>query len=85
MITKRGESFLATLADEGLWRVFEVVGIDAVHTGPVKVAGGNLGRELTPSVDGQFDRISTHIDETFGTEAEFRSLCARSQPLTAES
>ena len=77
MITKPGESFLATLAEERLWRVFESIGIDAVHTGPVKLAGGISGRELTPSVDGQFDRISTHLDEAFGTEAEFRSLCAR--------
>ena len=77
MITKPGESFLATLSEERLWRVFESIGIDAVHTGPVKLAGGISGRELTPSVDGQFDRISTHLDEAFGTEAEFRSLCAR--------
>src|SRR5215207_3668394 len=77
LITKSGHSFLGTLGDEGLWRVFEAIGINAIHTGPVKVAGGISGRELTPSVDGQFDRISTHVDETFGTEAEFRSLCAR--------
>jgi trehalose synthase len=62
------------LADEDLWRAFEAIGINAVHTGPVKRAGGILGVETTPSVDGHFDRISTQIDETFGTETEFR-LC----------
>ena len=75
MITKPGQSFLGTLADEDLWHAFEVIGINAVHTGPVKRAGGILGRETTPSIDGHFDRISTQIDEVFGTEKEFRRLC----------
>jgi trehalose synthase len=75
MITKPGLSFLGTLGDEDLWRVFEIIGINAVHTGPLKRAGGVLGRELTPSVDGHFDRISTQIDEVFGSELEFRRLC----------
>jgi trehalose synthase len=75
MITKPGHSFLSTLGDEDLWRVFEVLGINAVHTGPLKRAGGVFGRELTPSVDGHFDRISTQIDEVFGSELEFRRLC----------
>ena len=56
-------------------RSFEVVGIDAVHTGPVKLAGGISGWDMTPSVDGHFDRIGLAIDEAFGTEAEFRTMC----------
>ena len=75
MITKAGGSFLGTLADEDLWRTFAAVGISAVHTGPLKRAGGVFGREMTPSVDGHFDRISTRIDEVFGTEPEFRRMC----------
>ena len=75
VIPKPGHSFLSTLGDEGLWRAFEAIGINAVHTGPLKRAGGVFGRELTPSVDGHFDRISTQIDEVFGTEVEFRRLC----------
>jgi hypothetical protein len=75
MITRTGESFLCTLADENLWRVFEAIGVSAVHTGPVKRAGGISGWDVTPSVDGHFDRISTRIDEAFGTEAEFQSMC----------
>jgi trehalose synthase len=75
MITKPGQSFLGTLGDEGLWRAFQAMGITAVHTGPLKRAGGLFGRELTPSVDGHFDRISIQIDEVFGTEVEFRRLC----------
>ena len=75
MITRPGQSFLAALGDPELWRAFEAIGIEALHTGPVKKAGGLDGWEPTPSVDGHFDRISTQIDEAFGTEDEFRSLC----------
>jgi trehalose synthase len=75
MIPKPGHSFLGTLGDENLWDVFEVIGINAVHTGPLKRAGGVFGREMTPSIDGHFDRISTQIDEVFGSEEEFRRLC----------
>src|SRR5215218_5392980 len=72
MITRPGTSFLGALGEEDLWAAFEQIGIDGLHTGPVKKAGGILGWESTPSVDGHFDRISTSIDDAFGTEAEFR-------------
>ena len=75
MITKSGQSFLRTVGDEELWRIFQAIGINAIHTGPVKLAGGISGWERTPSVDGQFDRISTQIDPAFGTEEEFRTAC----------
>nr|MBA3529212.1 maltose alpha-D-glucosyltransferase [Propionibacteriaceae bacterium] len=75
MITKPGRSFLGTLGDEDLWLTFQAIGIEGVHTGPVKRAGGLSGWDSTPSVDGHFDRISTHIDEAFGTEEEFRTVC----------
>jgi len=74
-ITRPGESFLGALGDEELWNVFSTVGIEAVHTGPVKRAGGISGWQFTSSVDGHFDRISTEIDPAFGTEAEFRAMC----------
>jgi trehalose synthase len=74
-VTRRGESFLGALGSDELWQAFQDIGIDAVHTGPVKQAGGISGWQLTPSVDGHFDRISTHIDPVFGTEHEFRRLC----------
>jgi trehalose synthase len=75
MITKPGASFLGTLGDEELWAAFEAIGIDGLHTGPVKKAGGLVGWDYTPSVDGHFDRISNAIDEAFGTEEEFRAMC----------
>lgn len=75
LITPKGKTFLAALGDDELWTVFQQIGIDAVHTGPVKLAGGVTGWELTPSVDGHFDRISMAIDPMFGTEDEFRAMC----------
>ncbi|TQJ31130.1 maltose alpha-D-glucosyltransferase [Microbacterium sp. SLBN-146] len=75
LITRPGQSFLAALGDDALWSAFERVGITAIHTGPVKRAGGIAGWMETPSVDGHFDRISTSIDPAFGTEDEFRALC----------
>lgn len=75
LITRPGQSFLAGLGDEELWAAFERIGITAIHTGPVKRAGGIAGWLDTPSVDGHFDRISTQIDPAFGTEDEFRALC----------
>ncbi len=75
LITRADESFLKAMADEEMWKAFASIGIEAVHTGPVKRAGGISGWQLTPSVDGHFDRISTQIDPAFGTEDEFRQMC----------
>ena len=75
MITKPGTSFLGSLGDPELWKAFQQIGIDGLHTGPVKKAGGLDGWDATPSVDGHFDRISTQIDPEFGTEEEFRAMC----------
>lgn len=75
MITEQGQSFLGALGSEELWEAFEQIGIDAIHTGPVKLAGGLTGWKPTPSIDGHFDRISMAIDPVFGTEAEFRTMC----------
>jgi trehalose synthase len=69
-----GSSVLATLADERLWSAFQAIGIQAVHTGPMKRSGGISGQTYTPSVDGNFDRISFDIDPDFGTEEQYRSL-----------
>ena len=75
LITRPNESFLKAMADDDMWKAFAEIGIEAIHTGPVKRAGGISGWEQTPSVDGHFDRISTQIDPAFGTEDEFRAMC----------
>ena len=75
LITRPGDSFLAALGDEELWKAFADHRDRALHTGPVKRAGGISGWQHTPSVDGHFDRISTQIDPAFGNETEFRAMC----------
>ena len=75
LITRPNESFLKAMSDEEMWKAFAQIGIEAIHTGPVKRAGGISGWQQTPSVDGHFDRISTQIDPAFGTEEEFRHMC----------
>lgn len=65
-ITANGQSYLAALGAPELWEAFKEIGIDAVHTGPVKLAGGLDGWDPTPSVDGHFDRISMTMDPKIG-------------------
>lgn len=72
-----GASALATLADERLWRAFQAIGIQGIHTGPMKLSGGIRGYAYTPSVDGNFDRISFQIDPSFGSRAQYRALVAQ--------
>ena len=74
-VTRPDQSFLAGLSEPSLWGAFMAIGIDAVHTGPVKKAGGLDGWRQTPSVDGHFDRISMQVDPEFGSEDDFRRLC----------
>jgi trehalose synthase len=74
IITKAGKSVLATLGDVNLWQALASVGVQGIHTGPMKRAGGITGWNYTPSIDGNFDRISLEIDPKFGTMAEFVSV-----------
>ena len=76
-ITGPGESVLESLGDPELWRIFRDIGIGGMHTGPMKRAGGLRGREYTPTVDGNFDRISSEIDPAFGTEAQYQAMVRR--------
>ncbi len=71
IVTREGESVLRALGDHTLWKALSAIGIQGVHTGPMKLAGGIRGREMTPTIDGSFDRISLAIDPAFGTEEDF--------------
>lgn len=73
-ITKEGDSVLKTLGDPELWRAFRAIGIKGVHTGPMKRSGGVHGRDYTPTIDGNFDRIGSEIDPGFGTEDEYKAM-----------
>jgi trehalose synthase len=74
VITPPGKSVIATWGDAGLWQALELIGIDLLHTGPIKQAGGIQDREHTPTLDGWFDPISIEIDPELGTDDEYRRL-----------
>src|SRR5262249_17972015 len=78
-ITRPGQSVLQSLGDSELWRLFRETGITALHTGPMKRAGGLRGREFTPTVDGNFDRISTDIDPALGTVDDYTAMVQRAR------
>jgi len=74
VITKEGRSVLQAMGSDALWSILEDMGIRALHTGPVKLAGGWRGRAHTPTVDGWFDRISLDVDPAFGTNAQYKAM-----------
>lgn len=76
VIPKEGQSVIGALADPQFWDAVRDVGIELLHTNPVKRAGGLRDREFTPTIDGWFDRISLDIDPQLGTEEEFRQMVA---------
>ncbi len=74
VIPNPGQSVIATWANPDRWDTFEQLGIQLLHTGPVKLSGGIRGKNHTPTIDGWFDRISLDIDPQLGTEAEYLRL-----------
>ena len=74
VVTRPETSVLATLADNTLWQHLSSIGIKGIHIGPTKISGGLDGQAYTPTIDGNFDRISMEIDPVFGSEAEFLAL-----------
>jgi trehalose synthase len=77
VVTRAGQSVLQALGDPQLWSALSAIGIQGVHTGPMKRSGGVRGRDYTPTIDGNFDRISFEIDPAFGTEDDFIAMSRR--------
>lgn len=74
IITRPGESVLRTLSDPKLWASLSAIGVQGLHNGPMKLSGGIRGRDYTPTIDGNFDRISFEIDPSCGTEGDFIAM-----------
>ena len=74
IVTREDGSVLQALGDETLWHALSEIGIQGIHNGPLKLSGGLRGHERTPSVDGNFDRMSFDIDPELGTEADMIQL-----------
>ena len=81
LITKDDDSVVGTLADADLLSTLREIGIEGIHTGPMKRAGGITGRDHTPSVDGFFDRIGLDLDPSFGTNQEYSELTGTAKEL----
>jgi trehalose synthase len=74
LITRPGASVIEGFADPELLAVLREVGIEAIHTGPLKRAGSVHGTSYGPSIDGYFDRIELTIDPAFGSDEQYRAL-----------
>jgi trehalose synthase len=80
IIPEEGKTVLETLASDKLWSIFEEIGLQAIHTGPMKIAGGIISEEKrSPTVDGGFDRISLTIDPAFGTLEQYLQMVKTAQ------
>ena len=74
IITKPDNSVLQTLGNEELLATLHEIGIEGIHTGPMRRAGGITGRRYTPSVDGLFDRIELTVDPLYGTNGQYMKM-----------
>jgi trehalose synthase len=83
-LTNPGDSILATLGKKNLWNTFQAIGIQAMHLGPISLAGGITGCERTPTIDGWFDRIGFDVDPTLGTDADYKALVATARGYGAK-
>ncbi|MDP1165617.1 hypothetical protein, partial [Klebsiella pneumoniae] len=69
--------------DESLWHALSKIGIQGIHNGPLKKSGGLSGTRHTPTIDGNFDRISFEIDPELGTEAQLQAMTRMAAALPA--
>lgn len=69
-----GAKALDILGSPELHSVLSEIGIQAIHTGPMKRSGSVTGTEYGPSIDGHFDRIESAIDPDYGSEAQYQDM-----------
>ncbi|WP_460126308.1 maltose alpha-D-glucosyltransferase [Pseudomonas sp. S2_C03] len=74
IVTREDGTVLEALGDQTLWHALSRIGIQGIHNGPLKKSGGLRGTRHTPTIDGNFDRISFDIDPQLGTEAQLQAL-----------
>ena len=74
MIVSSGSSVLQELSNDGLWDILQEIGIQVLHTGPMKLSGQLVDGKIEPSVDGGFDRIGYGIDPLFGNRYDYLQM-----------
>jgi trehalose synthase len=74
VIAAPGETVIGTIAAPEFWNTLEDVGFQLMHALSTEQAGQIDGLELSPSIDGGFDRISLAMAPELGTEEDVRDL-----------
>jgi trehalose synthase len=74
LVGKPGAKALDILGSPQLHKLLSNIGIEAVHTGPMKRSGSISGEKYGPSIDGHFDRIESVVDPEYGSEADYRDF-----------
>lgn len=74
LVGETGAKALDVLGSPRLHELLSEVGVEAVHTGPMKRSGSISGKEYGPSIDGHFDRIESVVDPEYGSEAEYKNF-----------
>ncbi|MFQ5564546.1 MAG: alpha-amylase family glycosyl hydrolase [Parvularculaceae bacterium] len=67
-----GANVLDVLCDKNLYTILSDIGIEAVHTGPMKRSGSIHGYDYGESVDGHFDRMQNDIDPDYGNQEQYK-------------
>jgi trehalose synthase len=68
------QTVIGTLASEDLWKALKQIGITLMHPVAFEQAGVLNGRDLSPSVDGGFDRISLVPEPQLGSVQDVKNL-----------
>jgi trehalose synthase len=71
-----GEKALDILGSPKLYQRLSEVGVEAIHTGPMKLSGSVTGTEYGPSIDGHFDRIESTVDPDYGSDEQYKEMVA---------
>ncbi len=79
LITPDNEPVLRFLSSASLWDAFQDIGINALHTGPMQIAGALQDRCRTASIDGGFDRISLHLDPHYGSYSDYTRMVQKAE------
>ncbi len=70
----RGAQVLEVMGNEQLHQALSEIGVEAIHTGPMKRSGSITGTEYGPSIDGNFDRIELVVDPNYGDQILYQEL-----------
>ena len=69
-----GAKALDILGSPKLHQLLSDVGVEAIHTGPMKLSGSVSGTEYGPSIDGHFDRIESTVDPAYGSDEQYKEM-----------